>query len=181
MISTRGSLRTAAGPRLIMAKPATGATGRRKRVRICIHRQYTIDEAARAIGTCRATIKRMIKRGMPAIADRRPILILGEDLANSYRAKRRRQPCAIDECFCFKCRRPRKAVPGLVDFVAESTTGGNLVAICEACGTVMNKRVGMAQLNSLRAILEVSIRQAEPHLSDSPTACLNDPLQKEPA
>lgn len=174
----RGFLRTAAGRRPTMAKAANLGGGRRKRLRLSIHRQYTIEEAARAIGRCRATIKRMIRSGLPVIADRRPILILGENLAHFIRSRRKRQPCALDECYCFRCRMPRKMTAGLTDYEAKSATGGNITALCVSCGTVMNKRFANSRLPALLALVEVSVRQASPHLSDSPTACLNDPLHK---
>ena len=121
----------------------------------------------------------MLQRGLPAITDQRPILILGEDLATFLRARRKRQPCALDELFCFKCRKPRKAALRLADFTAKSSTGGNLTALCEDCGTVMNKRLAMGNLPALTTVLDVSIRQAKPHISDSPQPCLNDPLHKD--
>lgn len=162
-----------------MAKLILRAKSVKARLRVCIHRQYTIEEAARAIGKSRATIKRMIKCGLPAITDRRPTLILGEDLADCVRAKRQRQPCALDECFCFKCRKPRKPALGLADFVMKSSTNGNVIALCEDCNTVMNKRVALSSLPALQATLEVSIRQAQPDLSDSLKPTLNEPLHKD--
>lgn len=162
-----------------MAKAVKRTVAGRKRVRMSIHRQYTIEEAARVANCCRATIKRMIERGLPVIADRRPILILGEDLANFRNTRRRRQPCGLAELFCFKCRKPCKPALGMADFVAKPSKGANLVALCETCATVMNKRVARARLSALMSILDITVQQAEPHLSDSPQPSLNDPFHKD--
>jgi excisionase family DNA binding protein len=48
---------------------------------IKIHRNYTVEEAARVTGCAKGTIRRWIKSGaLPAITDRKPNLILGGDL-----------------------------------------------------------------------------------------------------
>jgi excisionase family DNA binding protein len=57
------------------------------RRRIKRHHSYTVDEAARAIGAARGTVRRWLDKGLPAIRDRKPFLILGDDLA-AYMAAR---------------------------------------------------------------------------------------------
>ncbi|MBB3235798.1 hypothetical protein FHS20_002676 [Phyllobacterium endophyticum] len=39
------------------------------------------------------------------------------------------------------------------------STSGNLRAICEECSTLMHKRVSVMNLEALKAILTVTIRQ----------------------
>jgi hypothetical protein len=108
-----------------------------------------------------------MKKGLPAITDKRPILILGNDLVEFLRRSRRRATCALDECYCLKCRMPRKAAGGLADYTPVSSGGGNLSAICEYCGKMMFKRISSASLASVCRLLEVSVRQADRHLRDS--------------
>jgi excisionase family DNA binding protein len=94
---------------------------RRKRTRhpnrrsIKIHRNYTVDEAARVTGCAKGTIRRWIKsRALPAITDQRPNLILGGDLADYLKARATGGPkLKLHECYCFKCRAPRVPVPRL--------------------------------------------------------------------
>jgi hypothetical protein len=44
-------------------------------------RSYTIDEVTRTLEVHRNTVRHWIKAGLPVIDDKRPILILGSDLA----------------------------------------------------------------------------------------------------
>jgi hypothetical protein len=72
--------------------------------------------------------------GLPVIDHKRPILVLGSDLAAflSRRREARRQPCLAGQIFCLKCRRPQDPAGRMADFVASSTTAGALMGICHA-------------------------------------------------
>jgi predicted transcriptional regulator len=123
-----------------------------------LHRNYTVDEVARTLGRCKGTVRRWLGAGLPAVSDRRPALILGEDLIDFLKAQSKpRTRCALDECYCFKCRAPRKAAGGMADWIPMTPTSGDLQALCEQCDTIMHKRVSHRQLEALRAILDVSI------------------------
>lgn len=138
------------------------------------HRSYTVDEAARATGSCKGTVRRWLKSGLPAITDQRPALILGEDLiAFLDRRKRDRQKCQPHECYCLSCRQPRAPAFNAVEFVPLSVSSGNLRALCETCSTVMHKRVAVANLDRLRTILDVTIMQAGEHIREMPKPCLH--------
>ncbi|MEX4006752.1 helix-turn-helix domain-containing protein [Neoaquamicrobium sediminum] len=143
------------------------------------HRSYTVDEAARATGACKGTVRRWLKSGLPAITDQRPALILGEELiAFLDRRKRDRQKCQPHECFCFSCRRPRAPAFNAAEFIPMSASSGNLRALCEECLTVMHKRVAVAKIDPLRAILDVTIMQDDQHLREMPNPCLHVHLGK---
>ena len=145
-----------------------------------IHRNYTVDDAARLLSVCKGTVRRWLKTGLPALTDRKPLLILGGDLADYLKARAKpRSRCGPGECFCFKCRAPRKAAEAMADFTPLTPTGGNLSALCESCGTLMHRRVSKGQLAAFRSILDISPRQAPPHLRDSQSPCVNDHLEKE--
>lgn len=138
------------------------------------HRSYTVDEAVRATGACKGTVRRWIKNGLPAITDQRPALILGEDLiAFLDRRKRDRQKCQPHECFCLSCRQPRAPAFDAVEFIPLSASSGNLRALCEKCSTIMHKRIAVAKLDPLRAILDVTIMQDGEHLREMPNPCLH--------
>lgn len=144
------------------------------------HRSYTVDEAARATDACKGTVRRWLRNGLPAITDRRPTLILGEDLiAYLGNQKRPRQSCQPHECYCFSCRRPRSPAFAEVEFHPLSVSSGNMRALCAACGTIMHKRVAVSKLEQLRAILDVTIMQAGEHLSEMSDPCPNDHFAKE--
>ena len=140
-----------------------------------LHLNYTVDEAARATGNCKGTVRRWLKTGLPAITDQKPALILGGDLIDYLNAKRgRKQKCRLHECFCFSCRRPRAPAFGEVELFMLAPTSGNLRALCEHCATVMHKRISVAKISALQTLATVTIRQGIEDLSDSRNPCLND-------
>src|SRR6266705_111340 len=110
------------------------------RHRVKIHRNFTVDEAARALGVAKITVRRWIKDGLPALTDQKPMLILGADLAQ-YLAKSKApsQPCQPFECYCVKCRAPQRPAGDMAEFIPLTPTVGNLRGICPSCGTMMHK------------------------------------------
>ena len=147
---------------------------------IKVHRNYTVDEAARVLGVCRGTVRRWIGGGLPALRDRRPILILGGDLIDFLNARSRpRSRCRLGELYCVRCRAPRAAAGCMADFIPLTARGGNLQAICEECGILMNRWVSSCQLKTFEAILTVSIREAARGIGDCTLPSLNDHLHEE--
>lgn len=145
-----------------------------------LHRNYTVDEAARLLGVCKATVRRWIKAGLPVLRDQKPLLILGDDLAAYHKARvARRKKCQSQECYCVKCRAPREIAGGMAEYVPITTTSGNLRALCNVCGTLMHRRIALEQLANLEEILENAIPQAQSHLMDTPNPSLNGHLEKE--
>ena len=145
------------------------------------HRSYTVDEAARARGVAKATVRRWLKSGLPAISDRKPLLILGADLAQFLEDRRAtKQTCKLNECFCFACRAPRAPAAGMADLVPLSATSGNLRALCCGCTGVMHKRVSLAKLPELQAILDVTIMQAPERIREMTKPPTNDHFPREP-
>jgi excisionase family DNA binding protein len=156
--------------------------GRKKVNRHAIkrHRNYSVEEAARVLGVAKGTVRRWIKGDLPAITDRKPILILGEDLSDYLKARARpKSRCGPGECYCFKCRAPRPAAEGMADFIPQTSTGGNLRALCGTCGTLMHRQVSNNQLKAFSSILDVSVMQAPAHIRECPGPCLNDHFEKE--
>lgn len=150
---------------------------------IKMHRSYTADEAARSLGVAKGTVRRWITAGkLPALTEQRPHLILGQDLiAFGGARKRRKQTCAPGELYCVRCRAPRAADGGMVEFIALTPLGGNLRAICDACGTLTHRRVSLRQLPGWEALLEVTHRDEAPHLRERDQPCGNDHLKQEAA
>jgi len=140
-----------------------------------IHRSYTVDEAAKTLGVVKETIRRWIKSGaLPALTEKSPTLILGGDLADFLQARSVKKPkLPVHQCYCFRCRGPRGPALAMADYIPRTATTGTLRALCEACLTVMNKVVSASVLAELATILELTIRQAEQHLMDTPQPCLN--------
>ena len=125
-------------------------------------RSYTIDEVARTLGVHRNTVRHWIKAGLRVIDDKRPILILGSDLAGYLLRRReaRRQPCRAGQMFCLKCRKPQEPAGRMADFVASSATSGALVGICPACNRLIYRRVSVARLSEVAGALDVHTHHA---------------------
>ncbi|WP_197435045.1 excisionase family DNA-binding protein [Nitratireductor arenosus] len=135
--------------------------------RIKRHHSYTVDEAARTIGATRGTVRRWLDNDLPAIRDRRPFLILGEDLAN-YMARRARPKiaCPPGTCYCVKCHQARQPAGNIAEFVPINAHSGNLRALCPDCGYLMHRRTSFSQLEAIRGILDVAVMERQPRLND---------------
>lgn len=142
------------------------------------NRSYTIDEAARKIGATKGTVRRWIEKGLPAIRDRKPFLILGEDLSD-YMARRSRpkRSCPPGTCFCVKCDDARRPAGDMAEFVPVNASSGNLRAICPDCGNLMHRRTSRVQLDLIRATLDVAIVEAVPRIDDSGRPSTKDYLR----
>jgi excisionase family DNA binding protein len=157
---------------------------RRKRGRygVKIHRSYSVDEAARALGVAKITVRRWIKGGLPALTDQKPMLILGSDLAHFLsKSNAPSQTCQPFECFCVKCRTPQRPAGDMAEFIPLTTVIGNLRGICPSCGTLMHKRMKRDALELLGGILDVTIAPAISRLSEPNKPSPNDalPMQRQ--
>lgn len=142
------------------------------------HRNYTADEAARALGVAKVTVRRWIDSGaLPAMKERRPHLVLGADLIGLGKARRKpKQRCAMGELFCVRCRVPRPAAGGMAEFIPLTSVSGNMRALCGTCGALTHRRVSLRQLPEWRAILDVIEVEAEGRLTEGDGSCVNDHL-----
>jgi excisionase family DNA binding protein len=145
---------------------------------IKIHRNYTMEEAATALGIAKGTVGRWIKSGdLPAIVDHRPHLILGRDLAEFLKGRSvKKQKCRLHECHCFSCRAPREAAALMADFWTTNAKIGHMQALCATCGGLMNKRVSLAQIGALQGLLHLTIIQAPSRIGMCDAPCLNADL-----
>jgi excisionase family DNA binding protein len=118
------------------------------RHRLKIHRSYTVNEAAEALGVHPNTINGWLKAGLPFIATKRDRLILGVDLKAFLEKRdcRRRQTCPPGTMFCMRCRAPRRPPVGLVELVGVRSATLNLRGLCPTCTAVMHRRVARDRL-----------------------------------
>jgi excisionase family DNA binding protein len=130
------------------------------------HRTYTIEEAATKTGVAKGTVARWLKSGkLPALKDRRPYLIQGQELIAFLRAgKTPNRRCRLHEAYCFSCREVREPAGNMADLVAVSASIGDLQALCANCGGVMHKRVSLRDQAALEALLDLTVRQASPRI-----------------
>lgn len=134
------------------------ARHRPDRRRIKMHLSYTVDEAARTVGTGKPAVRRWIKSGLQVIDGRKPAIIRGVDLLEFLRARAKpKQPCPPGHCYCVKCKAPHPPGGGMAEFVQLTPTNGNLRGLCPVCRTMMHRRTSLKQLDQIRADLDVSI------------------------
>jgi excisionase family DNA binding protein len=144
------------------------ARHRPDRRRLKIHRSYTVDEAARTLGTVKGTIRRWLKKGLASVDARKPALIRGLDLAEYLNARTRpKQSCPPGHCYCVKCRAPREPAGGFAEYIVINATSGNLRAVCPGCESLMHRRTSKADLMQLRGKLDVAIVERIPRIDDS--------------
>lgn len=144
-----------------------------------IHLPYTVDELARVIGVCKATVRRWVKQGLPATTDGKPTLITGEDavafLKGRSKPKRR---CGLDEFYCLSCREPRRAAYGEAEIASRTSHTLNVRALCEVCTAMTHKRVSLKRLAQFTVLVRLDGEQGARRLMDTGQACPDVHLQK---
>ncbi len=138
-----------------------------------IHRNYTVEEISRLYEVHKNTVLQWIKRGLPVIDKKRPMLVLGKDLA-AFLQKQRTQSkhkCKPGEIYCVKCRKPSMPLGNMADYQVINAQLGNLVGICPHCEILIYRRVSKAKLNEVSGNLEISLPEELQHIDscDKPT------------
>jgi hypothetical protein len=148
-----------------------------------IHRNYTVEEVADLYEVHRNTVRQWIKDGLPTCDTRRPLLVLGSALAAFLTAKRARnkRPCKLDEIYCVRCRVPKKPALGMAEYRPLTTTLGNLVGLCPACEGLINRRVNLAKLGLMSAVLDITLPQPLQHIDESSKPSVNSDYRLGPA
>src|SRR6266536_4464459 len=100
-----------------------------------MHRSYTVEEIARALGIHKNTVRQWIKTGLPLIDEKRPKVIQGQKLIVflQTRRKKRKQTCLPGQMYCVRCRVPKRPAAGMAEFLPINEKVGNLRAICPDC------------------------------------------------
>lgn len=103
--------------------------------RVKANRSYTVEEAAEVTGVTAQTVRQWIKRGLPALKEERPFLILGHVLRDFLkRAEQdRRRPLGPGELYCLHCKSSTTPALGMIDYQPISETSGQIMAFCTYC------------------------------------------------
>lgn len=129
-----------------------------KTQRIRIHQSYEVGEVVDLLNAAPQTVRGWIKDGLPVLFTQRPMLILGFEL-KAYLDKRQetaKQPTALGEMYCMSCRKPRKPLGMMADYVPKTTTTGLLEALCGVCEGVCMRFTSKASLPDLSRILDIA-------------------------
>lgn len=127
--------------------------------RVKIHRPYTVEEAAKVLGTHKNTVRQWIKQGLPTAGERRPTLLRGTEIRAflENRKASRKHRLSPGEFYCLKCRAPKPSYGSVADYVPTSSVLGNLKGLCPDCATIMNRRTSLGKLDHVKGNLEVTI------------------------
>ncbi|UUV05881.1 helix-turn-helix domain-containing protein [Ruegeria sp. YS9] len=150
--------------------------------RIKTHRVYEVWEAAGALGVHRQTVIRWIRQhGLLADISRKPWLIQGRDLKAFLGQRRNRGKCKLElhHCYCVGCKGPRAPDGKIADYTQQTATSGLLSALCPTCGNIMNRAVRRADLDAIRAKIQVTIQKANTRLVSPAEPPLNVTLEED--
>ncbi|MDD4392264.1 MAG: helix-turn-helix domain-containing protein [Desulfobacterales bacterium] len=141
-----------------------------------IHRSYTVEEIANLFGIHKNTVRRWVKTGLATSDDKRPMLILGHELAAFLQARRvkNKQPCRPGEIYCVRCRAPKFPAGDMAEYSPITEKFGNLIAICPDCNSIMNRRVSLAKIWQVRGKMDITFPQAIQHIVSSPRQDVQD-------
>ncbi|HAE94576.1 MAG TPA: hypothetical protein DCG65_08445 [Hyphomonas atlantica] len=148
---------------------------------IRIHRSYSVDEAARALGVAKVTVRRWIASGDLSVIDNcKPMLILGDELSAYLRKRRsRKHKLHLDQCYCMKCRAPKRAAFSEAELTGANGKTAMVRMLCETCTTVMHKRISLQQVSRLSALVSLSGTHRFKHLGETNQPCVNDHYKTE--
>lgn len=121
---------------------------------------YQVDELADAAGVSIPTVRNWLRVGMDKIDDQRPTMILGFQALKFLEALKAnaKQPLAMHEFYCMRCKAPRSPLGGLADYVPSTLTSGRLKALCSACECVCNRNISAKDLPEVSKVLDVEFR-----------------------
>jgi hypothetical protein len=126
---------------------------------IKIHRSYSVDETARALGVHKNTVRRWQKNGLEPVAGKGLTIFRGSVLRAYLEARRSRarRPSPPGHMYCLRCRDTKEPAGRMADLIRTSPTIGNLQGMCPDCQTIMNRRVNLARFHLVRGNLKVSM------------------------
>lgn len=146
------------------------------------HRIYTVWEITDALGVHRQTVIRWIKdKGLSADRTKRPWLIRGDDLKSFMEVKRarNRHRLVLHHLYCLGCKQPQEPAGRMADYSQQTATTGMMTALCPTCDALMHKVIRRADLETIRAKLEVTVQQANPRIVSCEDPLLNVTFDRE--
>jgi hypothetical protein len=145
-----------------------------------IHRNYTVEEIARLFGTHKNTVRAWVKAGLPTCDGKRPILILGCELAGYLKARRskNKRPCQPGEIYCVRCRAPKQPAGDMAEYQPITEKFGNLIGICPDCNGMIFQRASVAKLAQIRGKLDITFAEVQRQVSKTDPPIVNSDFSK---
>ena len=142
---------------------------------IKLRQTYDVAELARRCGVHKNTVLNWRREGLASIDGGKPILFLGSAVREFLRERnaQRKHPCGPGRLYCFRCREPRRPAYSLADYESVNAKSGNVRAFCEACETIMHRRVSLAALATEMPGIDFQTTEASSRLSGSTSASAN--------
>jgi len=147
--------------------------------KVKIHRSYTVEEIACLLSIHKNTVREWVKAGLPTCDQKRPMLILGRELAVFLQKRRakNKQHCQPGEIYCVGCHAPKSPAGDMADFLPITETLGTLKAICPDCYSMINRHVSIAKLSQVYGKLNVTFSEAQRRLNESTPRTVNSDLR----
>lgn len=140
-----------------------------------IHRSYSVEDVSRLFEIHKNTVRNWLRDGLQSIDERRPILVLGKELARflTKRRARTKQKCGPGQIYCLPCRAPKAPAGNVADCIATNATMGNLCGICPDCGRMIYRRVNPQKLDAVRGDLDVTVALAPSRIEGTTDPSVN--------
>ena len=138
-----------------------------------------VEEIACLFGIHKNTVRTWVKAGLPTSDRKRPMLILGCDLAEylMVRRTRNKRPCQPGEVYCVRCRAPKRPAGDMAEYQPITEKSGNLIGICPDCYLMIYRRASLAKLAQVRGNMDITFPQAQGQVSESSQPTVNLDLE----
>lgn len=140
-----------------------------------LDRSYTADELAVLLRVHKNTVRYWQRAGLTPLDNGRPALFAGS-VVRAFLASRnasRKSPCPPGTLYCFRCRAPRPAALGMVDFVPTNALSGNIRALCGTCETTMHRRASRTALALIMPGCEIQFEEGQTRLTGDTRPSVN--------
>ena len=144
-----------------------------------LHRNYTVEEIARLYDAHKNTVRQWVKAGLPVLDDKRPMLILGWELAAYLKTRRTKskRPCQPGEIYCVRCRAAKSPAGDMAEYQPITERLGNLMGICPDCEGMIYRRASKARLAEIQGKLDITFVEAPRQVSESSQPTVNSDLR----
>ena len=140
-----------------------------------IHRSYAVEEIACLFSIHKNTVREWVKAGLPTCDRKRPMLVLGRELAAFLQVRRtkNKRPCQSGEIYCVRCRTPKSPAGDMAEYQPITQTLGNLIGICPDCLSMIYRCVSLVKLPQIQGKMNVTFSEAQRQVSESSEPTVN--------